>query len=212
VQERRDVPVEVIHHPVIEHALTHLRSRDTDLESFRKYARLVAQLLCYEATRDLALRQQPIETPLEPTTGRLLAESICLVPVLRAGLAMLDTLTGMLPHSRVGFVGLEREETTAIARDYYHKLPPNLDQSRVIILDPMLATGGSARLAIELLKASGAQDIRLVCIVAAPEGLQLLERLHPDVHILTCAIDRGLNAAKFILPGLGDFGDRYFGT
>jgi uracil phosphoribosyltransferase len=206
------MPVEVIRHPVIEHALTHLRSRATDLESFRKYARLAAQLLCYEATRDLALREQQLETPLELTTGRVLGESICLVPVLRAGLAMLDTLTGMLPHSRVGFVGLEREETTAVARGYYQKLPPNLAAAKVLILDPMLATGGSARLAIELLKQHGARDIQLVCIVAAPEGIHLLEQVHPDVQILTCAIDRELNDQKFILPGLGDFGDRYFGT
>ncbi len=153
-----------------------------------------------------------IDTPLETTTGQQLKADIVVVPVLRAGLGMLEAVLEILPHARVGHIGLQRDEETAIASQYYKKLPPDLSRSTALIVDPMLATGGSAVAAIAMLQRAGAQDIRLICIVAAPEGIAEVERAHPGVHIFTPVIDRELNAHKFILPGLGDFGDRLYGT
>ena len=202
----------IVQHPLIEDCMSYLRDRRTDVADFRRYARLLTQLLCFEATRDLALEAVEIETPLEPLTAQRLADKVVLVPVLRSGLAMLETVGSLFPDARVGFVGLERDEETAVARGYYRKLPANLEDSRVMILEPMLATGGSACATLELLTEAGARDLRLVSVVVAPDGVAELQRRFPDATIYAAALDRELNVRKFILPGLGDFGDRYFGT
>jgi uracil phosphoribosyltransferase len=202
----------VVQHPLIEDCMAHLRDRETDVADFRRYARLLTQLLCFEATRDLALEAVEIETPLERMTAQRLADKVVLVPVLRSGLAMLETVGSLFPDARVGFVGLERDEETAVARGYYRKLPSNLEDSRVMILEPMLATGGSACATLELLTEAGARDLRLVSVVAAPEGIEEVGRRFPHAAVYAAVVDHGLNARKFILPGLGDFGDRYFGT
>ena len=202
----------IVEHPLIEDCLRHLRDRTTDVADFRRYARLLTQLLCFEATRDLALQEVEIETPLERVAARGLADKVVLVPVLRSGLAMLETVGSLFPDARVGFVGLERDEETAVARGYYRKLPANLEEARVMILEPMLATGGSACATLQLLTEAGARDLRLVSVVAAPEGVAEVQRRFPRATVYTAVVDRGLNERKFILPGLGDFGDRYFGT
>ncbi len=204
--------ITVVTHPLIENALGVLRARETDADTFQQHARVAAQVLALEVLRDLPLRDATIETPLEPATVRQLSLSVVFVPVLRSGLAMLDAVRGFFPGSKVGFVGLERDERTAIAHQYYSKLPAQLGASRVVILDPMLATGGSALAALDLLTEHGARDLRVACIVAAPEGVSAINERYPDVPLWTCALDRGLNAQKFILPGLGDFGDRYYVT
>jgi len=202
----------VVEHPLIEDCLAHLRDVATDVADFRRYARLLTQLLCFEATRDLALRHERVHTPIEETAVRRLADQVVLVPVLRSGLAMLETVGTLFPDARVGFVGLERDERTAVARGYYQKLPAELGDSRVMILEPMLATGGSACATLEILTLAGARDLRLVCVVAAPEGVHAVHARYPDAAIYAAVLDRGLNARRFIVPGLGDFGDRYFGT
>ena len=202
----------LVQHPVIEDCMSHLRDARTDVADFRRYARLLTQLLCFEATRDLALAPLDIDTPLERFTSQRLADNVVLVPVLRSGLAMLETVGSLFPSARVGFVGLERDEETAIPRGYYQKLPANLEDARVMILEPMLATGGSACATLDLLIAAGARDLRLVSVVVAPDGVAELQRRFPDASIYAAALDRELNGRKFILPGLGDFGDRYFGT
>jgi uracil phosphoribosyltransferase len=204
--------VDTLDHPLVDHALAALRSVDTGTESFRRSARAVAQILALRVLQDLPTREVPITTPLQPTTGRVLDRTVVFVPVLRAGLALLDAMSDFVPGSKVGFVGLERDETTAIARSYYQKLPQQLAGSEVIILDPMLATGGSALATIELLTGQQAARIRLACVVAAPEGIEAVLERHPDVRITAATIDSHLNERKYIVPGLGDFGDRYFGT
>ena len=207
-----DARLTVVSHPLIENALTYLRDRDSDAETFQRHARVAAQVLALEVLRDLPLEQTMIYTPLEAAAARRLALGVVFVPVLRSGLAMLDAVRDFFPGSSVGFVGLERDEHTAIAHQYYNKLPARLGTSRVVILDPMLATGGSALAALDLLTESGARDLRVACIVAAPEGVQAIRQRYPIVPLWTCALDRGLNEHKFIVPGLGDFGDRYYGT
>jgi uracil phosphoribosyltransferase len=200
-----------VEHPLIEDVLSSLRDAATPREDFRRLTRKLSSLLVFEASRDLPVRKVDIETPLERTTGRRLNAEIVLVPVLRAGMGMLDALLELFPGASVGYVGLERDEETAVARRYYVKLP-DLPERHVFLLDPMLATGGSALAAIEALKEQGARRIRLLCIVAAPEGVALLEKHCPDVSIYAASIDRQLDERKYILPGLGDFGDRLFGT
>ena len=202
----------VIEHPLIEDCLAHLRRADTGMADFRRYARLLTQMMCFEATRDLALRPVEIETPLEAAQASVLAETVVLVPVLRSGLAMLETVGTLFPEARVGFVGLERDERTAQAHGYYRKLPAGLGGARVMILEPMLATGGSAIATLEIVHAAGATDVRLISVVAAPEGVRAVHERFPTATIFAAVLDRGLNDRKFILPGLGDFGDRYFGT
>ena len=172
----------------------------------------ISLLLAAEATRDVPSDAVTVQTPLGPAGGRRVAAGVVVVPVLRAGLGMLDAVLELLPNARVGHIGLQRDEMTAVASQYYSKLPPDLKGSFVLIIDPMLATGGSAVAALDLLKLAGATEIRMICIVAAPEGIALVERQHPNVHIFTPAVDQGLNAHKFIVPGLGDFGDRLYGT
>jgi uracil phosphoribosyltransferase len=206
------VPVHLVDHPVAQDALALLRDRTTSPTHFRRLAHRVSLLLAMEATRDLPLTRRDVETPLEVTGAGRLEVDVVVVPVLRAGLGMLDAVLEVLPHARVGHIGLQRDEQTAIASQYYQKLPGDLSKSTALIVDPMLATGGSAVAAITMLQRAGAEDIRLVCIVAAPEGITEVERAHPGVHIFTPAIDRELNAHKYILPGLGDFGDRLYGT
>jgi uracil phosphoribosyltransferase len=201
----------LIDHPLAAHSLAALRNRNTEPEAFRRHCERVTLLLAMEATRDLPVVETTVETPLESAGARLLACPVVAVPILRAGLGMLSPLLQLFPEITVGTLGLERDEATAIARAYYQKLPP-VSGRPVLLLDPMLATGGSADQALMALSAAGADDIRLLCVVAAPEGLARLEERHPRVRIYTAARDRCLNDRKFILPGLGDFGDRLFGT
>jgi uracil phosphoribosyltransferase len=204
--------VTLVRHPLVEHSMSYLRSADTDTETFQRHAQVVTRVLALEVLRDLETTTTIIRTPLEETMVQRLDRRVIFVPVLRSGLALLDTMNNFVPGSKVGFVGMERDEATAIARQYYSKLPRQLGESLVVILDPMLATGGSALATLKLLQKAGATSIRLACIVAAPEGVELLVRADPSILIFTCALDRGLNDRKYILPGLGDFGDRYFGT
>ena len=207
-----NVQITVVTHPLIEHALTYLRDRTSDAETFQRHARVAAQVLVLEVLRDLPLEETAVDTPLERTVARRLALDVTFVPVLRSGLAMLDAVRDFFPGSKVGFVGLERDEETAIAHQYYSKLPAQLGGSRIVVLDPMLATGGSALAALDLLTTHGANDLRLASLVAAPEGVRALNEHYPHVRLWCCALDRGLDTRKFIVPGLGDFGDRYYGT
>jgi len=203
--------IEVVQHPLVKHILTRLRDASTEPAQFRALARQLTLLLAVDATRDLPVREHTVQTPLETTQGHSLAQPIVAVPILRAGLGMLEAITELFTDVRVGYIGLERDEATAVARAYYCKLPP-IGASRVLLLDPMLATGGSAAQAIEVLLKAGAQDIVHICVVAAPEGVRLLNERFPQVRIVAASIDRGLNDRKFIVPGLGDFGDRLYGT
>ena len=189
-----------------------LRDARTAPPAFRRAANRISVLLAAEALRDLPSSAATVTTPLGPADGRVVLTDVVVVPVLRAGLGMLDAVLELLPTARVGHIGLQRDEATAIASRYYSKLPPDLSQSHVLMIDPMLATGGSAVAAIDLIKAAGATAISMICIVSAPEGVALLERAHPDVAVYTPVVDKQLNAHKFIVPGLGDFGDRLYGT
>lgn len=189
-----------------------LRDARTAPPAFRRAANRISVLLAAEALRDLPSSSATVTTPLGPAEGRIVLTDVVVVPVLRAGLGMLDAVLELLPTARVGHIGLQRDEATAIASRYYSKLPPDLTNSHVLMIDPMLATGGSAVAAIHLIKAAGARAISMICIVSAPEGVSLLEREHPDVAVFTPVVDKELNAHKFIVPGLGDFGDRLYGT
>ena len=202
----------MITHPLVHDALMELRDARTAPPAFRRAANRISVLLAAEALRDLPSSAATVTTPLGPAAGRVVLTDVVVVPVLRAGLGMLDAVLELLPTARVGHIGLQRDEATAIASRYYSKLPPGLTKSHVLRIDPMLATGGSAAAAIDLIKATGATAISMICIVSAPEGVSLLERLHPDVAIFTPVVDSGLNDHKFIVPGLGDFGDRLYGT
>jgi uracil phosphoribosyltransferase len=206
------VPVHIVDHPLVHDALATLRDAATPPELFRRMAVRISLLLAAEATRDLPSAPVKIETPLGPAPGKRVKGGVVVVPVLRAGLGMLDAVLELIPSARVGHIGLQRDEMTAVASQYYSKLPADLTGAFVLMIDPMLATGGSAAAALELLKRGGARDVRMICIVAAPEGIALVERHHPDVQIYTPAVDQGLNGHKFIVPGLGDFGDRLYGT
>jgi len=206
------VPVHLIQHPVAHDALVLLRDKSTSSSHFRRLARRLSLVLAIEATRTLPLAARRVQTPLEPADGQALDADIVVVPVLRAGLGMVEAVLELIPQARVGHIGLQRDERTAVASQYYAKLPRDLSNSTALVVDPMLATGGSAVSAVTALQQAGARDIRLLCIVAAPEGIAAVEAAHPSVHIYTPAVDRELNAQKFILPGLGDFGDRLYGT
>lgn len=201
-------------HPLARHLVTNLRDSQTPPAQFRNYSDLLTVILALEATHDLAVTTAPVDTPLETMDGTYLASGIVVVPILRAGLGMLQPILNLFPDVSVGYIGLARDHTTAMASAYYEKLP-NLHQKPnrpVLIVDPMLATGGSACQAIDAVKTAGGNNIRLVCVVAAPEGVETVNAAHPDVPIFAAALDRQLNDAKYILPGLGDFGDRLFGT
>jgi uracil phosphoribosyltransferase len=205
------MPLQLLSHPLGAHVLTHLRDKTTKPALFRTLSYQISLLLALEATRDLATEEKPIQTPMEPMTGHVLGKPLVIVPILRAGLGMLQPFHDTFPDVSVGYVGLERDHTTAVARSYYCKLPP-LTGARVVVVDPMLATGGSAVQAIDVVKAAGGTDIVFVCIVASPEGVATLQQAHPEISIHAGALDRALNSRKYILPGLGDFGDRLYGT
>ena len=206
------VSLHLVDHPLVHDALTALRDARTAPPDFRRAANRISVLLAAEALRAVPSTAATVTTPLGPADGRVVRADVVVVPVLRAGLGMLDAVLQLLPAARVGHIGLERDETTAVASKYYSKLPPDLRDSYVLMIDPMLATGGSAVAAIDLIKAAGARTIRIICIVGAPEGIAMVEGRHPDVEIYTPVVDRGLNPRKFIVPGLGDFGDRLYGT
>jgi len=206
------VPVHLVDHPLVHDALVSLRDKHTSPEAFRRAATRISVLLAAEALRDVPTRDVTVETPLGPAPGRTIAGEVVVVPVLRAGLGMLDAVLELVPDARVGHIGLQRDEMTAVASQYYSKLPAPLDSSFVLMIDPMLATGGSAVAALDLLQRAGASVIRMICIVAAPEGVALVERHHPGVAIYTPVVDNHLNDHKYIVPGLGDFGDRLYGT
>ena len=206
------VPVHLVEHPLVHDALTILRDATTPPELFRRMAVRISLLLAAEATKDLSAERVTVTSPLGPAEGRRITSDVVVVPVLRAGLGMLDAVLELIPTARVGHIGLQRDEITAVASRYYSKLPKDLHDSFVLMIDPMLATGGSAVVALDMLREVGARDARMICIVAAPEGIALVERHHPDVHIYTPVVDQRLNDHKFIVPGLGDFGDRLYGT
>src|SRR5687767_2743415 len=207
-----DPNVTVIEHPVIKTKLTELRDFATEPRKFRALLNEIASLMVYEVTRDWPTRPLPIRTPLEPMTGHALARPVTLVPILRAGLGMADGVLRLLPDARLGHLGVRRDEQTLQPIAYYQKLPPDIADTEVLLIDPMLATGGSGAAAVTHLKQAGVTSMRFVCLVAAPEGIRALHAAHPHVPIFTAAIDRQLNDKGYILPGLGDAGDRLFGT
>ncbi|CAN5866660.1 uracil phosphoribosyltransferase [soil metagenome] len=203
----------IIRHPLVRHKLAVLRSRDTSKKTFRALVDEISMLMGYEATKDLPLQEVEINTPLESTTAEMVSgKKLTLVPVLRAGLGMVEGMLRLMPSVRVGHIGLYRDHETLQPVDYYYKIPGDVEARDFFVLDPMLATGGSASAAVASLKRSGASRVRLMCLVAAPEGVQRMLDDHPDVQIFTAALDRELNQSGYILPGLGDAGDRLFGT
>ncbi len=205
------MPLRLLEHPLAHHILTHLRDRTTKPVLFRNLSYQLSLMLALEATRDLETVEKKIETPLSPHTGRVLARSLVVVPILRAGLGMLQPFQDVFPDISVGYIGLERDHQTAKARSYYCKLPP-VANTRTLVVDPMLATGGSAARALSIVKDNGATDVSLVCILGSPEGVETIQRAHPEVPIILGVLDEGLDANKYIVPGLGDFGDRLYGT
>jgi uracil phosphoribosyltransferase len=205
------VPLNVSSHPLVADSLRGLRDLSTQPDEFRVLARKLITLLLYEATADLPVRHGKVQTPLTEAAATWIARDVVAIPVLRAGLGLLGPALELLPRVSVGYIGLERDEETAVARIYYQKLP-KLKGKVPLLLDPMLATGGSAAQALDLIKEAGGRDTRMVCIVAAPEGVKVLQERHPEVEIYTAAVDERLNDRAYIVPGLGDFGDRLFGT
>lgn len=208
-----DSSVTVINHPLIQHKLTLMRRADTSTQKFRTLLREIAHLLTYEVTRDLALEYERIDTPLEPMDApKLAGKKLCFVSILRAGNGLLEGMVALLPSARVGHIGMYRDPKTLEAVEYYCKLPEGIEDRLVIVVDPMLATGHSASAAITRLKAHGAARIRFLCLLAAPEGVDTLRKAHPDVPVYTAAMDDGLDEKGYIRPGLGDAGDRMYGT
>lgn len=205
--------VHVLEHPLIQHKLTYIRDKSTGTKEFRELVDEVAMLMAFEITRDLSVEEITVETPVSTAKTKILSgKKIGLIPILRAGLGMVDGMLKLLPAARVGHVGLYRDPETLVPVEYYVKLPSDMAERELIVIDPMLATGGSANDAIQALKQRGAKKIRLMCLVAAPEGVEVIQKNHPDVDIYLCAIDEGLNEKSYIVPGLGDAGDRLFGT
>ncbi len=205
--------VYVFDHPLIQHKTALMRDKSCSVKDFRAYVREIASLMTYEATRDLPLREVEIETPMEKNYFKVLAgEDVAVVPILRAGLGMVDGVLDLIPNAKVGHIGLYRDPETHEPHEYYCKLPYDIEKRKIFVVDPMLATGGSARDAIKFIKDRGGKDISFMCIIAAPEGIEVLQEAHPDVDIFIAAKDRELNGNKYILPGLGDAGDRLFGT
>ncbi len=203
----------IINHPLIRHKLTLMRSSDTSSAQFRRLLHEISLLLAYEMTRDLPLEDVEIETPVTSTTDKQLSgKKPCIISIMRAGDGLLQGLLDLVPSARVGHVGLYRDHETLQPVQYYFKMPQGLDQRSCFVVDPMLATGNSAAAAISLVKAAGAKDIRFLCLVSAPQGVETLQAAHPDVPIFTAALDEGLNENGYIVPGLGDVGDRLFGT
>jgi uracil phosphoribosyltransferase len=207
------MPVIEVRHPLVQHKLSYLRDKDTPTVHFRKLVNEVTLLLTYEATKDLPTEAVEVETPLERTTiPRIAGKKVAVCPVLRAGVGMLDGVLSLISSARVGFIGMYRDEETLEPVEYYAKLPQDVAEREVILLDPMLATGNSTAAATRTVKEAGATSVRLIAIIAAPEGVERITQDHPDVQIVVAAIDRGLNEHGFIVPGLGDAGDRLYGT
>ena len=205
--------LKVVEHPLVQHKLSKMRDKDTSTASFRQLLREISHLLAYEVTRELAMTTQKVETPLEEKDAPILdGKKLALVSILRAGNGLLDGILDLIPAARVGFVGLYRDEETLQPVQYYFKVPEALEDRLVIAVDPMLATGNSSAAAIDLLKQAGARNIRFLCLLAAPEGVARMAEAHPDVPIVTAALDSHLNEKGYIVPGLGDAGDRMFGT
>ncbi|WP_418965351.1 uracil phosphoribosyltransferase [Cetobacterium sp.] len=201
-----------INHPLIQHKLTLLRNKNTDTKSFRENLNEISKLMTYEVTKNLVLDEIEVETPLMKTTGYTLGTNIAVVPILRAGLGMVDGIVSLIPTAKIGHIGVYRNEETLEPVYYYCKLPVDVQNKQVILVDPMLATGGSAIYAIDYLKNAGVKNIVFMCLVAAPEGIAKVLQTHPDVAIYTAKIDQGLDSNGYIYPGLGDCGDRIFGT
>jgi uracil phosphoribosyltransferase len=205
--------VTVVHHPLVQHKLGLLRDQETPTQFFRQLVNELAVLLTYEVTKELAVEEVEIATPLERVTvPRITGKKVAVVPILRAGIGMLDGVLSLVTAARVGFIGLYRNEETLQPVEYYVKLPADVAERDVILLDPMLATGNSTAAAVDILKKAGAQSVRMIAIIAAPEGLERLHAAHPDVHVVVAAIDRALDERGYIVPGLGDAGDRLYGT
>ena len=203
----------VFDHPLIQHKLSILREKSTSVKEFRELISEIAMLMCYEATRDLPLEEVEIETPVaKAKVKRISGKKLAIVPILRAGLGMVDGMVSMMPNAKVGHIGLFRDPETLEPVKYYYKMPPDIEERDVIVVDPMLATGGSAAAAIQSLKDDGVKHIKLMCIIGAPEGVQRMQEDHPDVDIFVAALDERLNEHGYIVPGLGDAGDRIFGT
>ena len=206
--------VHVLDHPLIQHKLTILRNKDTGVNEFRELVGEIAALMCYEATRNLPTEEVEIETPVAKTKGKVLAgKKLAIVPILRAGLGMVDAMIDLIPSAKVGHIGLYRDPETHLPVEYYSKMPPDISERQVYLVDPMLATGGSASAAITLLKEKyGCRQIVLMDLIAAPEGVAEVRKEHPDIEIFVASIDEKLNENAYIIPGLGDAGDRIFGT
>ncbi len=210
--EPKDLNVTVIDHPLVQHKLSLMRDTETSTSSFRRLMREVSLLLCYEVTRDLPLRQTEVQTPVASTQAPVLAGKLCFVSILRAGNGLLDGMLDLIPVARVGHVGLYRDPETLIAVEYYYKVPQDIAERMVIVVDPMLATANSAIAAVDRLKQGGAGQIKFVSLLSAPEGVRAFNEAHPDVPLHTAAVDSHLNDHGYIVPGLGDAGDRIYGT
>ena len=205
--------VHVMDHPLTEHKISYIRSKDVGTKEFREVIGEIAQLMCYEATRDLKMKEVEIETPVGRTTGRVLdGKKLAIVPILRAGIGMVDGMLSLIPAAKVGHIGLYRDPETLDPVEYYCKLPSDCEERQVFVVDPMLATGGSSAAAVSMLKEKGVKNIRFLCIIAAPEGVRRMREEHPDVDLYIGALDERLNGHGYIVPGLGDAGDRIFGT
>ena len=203
----------VFDHPLIQHKLSILRDKNTSVKEFRELVREIALLMCYEATRDLPLEEIEVETPIAVAKARRISgKKLAVVPILRAGLGMVDGMVSLIPNAKVGHIGLFRDPETKEPVKYYFKMPPDIAERDVIVVDPMLATGGSASAAISFIKETGVSRIKLMCIIGAPEGVERMQQDHPDVPIYIAALDEKLNENAYIVPGLGDAGDRIFGT
>lgn len=202
----------VIDHPLIQSKITMLRNSETGNKEFRELTEEIATLICYEATKDFPLSDIEVETPLGKASGKVISTKIGIVPILRAGIGMVDGILNLIPNAKVGHIGLYRDPETLMPIEYYCKLPIDADQRYILLLDPMLATGGSSCAAIQFMKERGVKNIRLLCILAAPEGVKKIQDNHPDVDIYTASYDSGLNEHGYIVPGLGDAGDRLYGT
>ena len=202
----------VFDHPLIKHKLTIMRKKETGTKDFRQNLDEIGGLMVYEVTRDLPLNEIPIETPLCQTIGYEMAKDVVIVPILRAGLGVVNGIQNLIPTARIAHIGMYRDEETLEPHPYFEKYPSNMDEAAVIIVDPMLATGGSSVAAIDMVKKQGATSIKLVCLVGAPEGVKVVEEAHPDVDIYLASLDDHLNEKGYIVPGLGDAGDRIFGT
>ncbi|CUS26621.1 uracil phosphoribosyltransferase [Paucilactobacillus oligofermentans DSM 15707 = LMG 22743] len=204
---------EVLDHPLIQHKLTLIRDKNMGTKDFRETVNEISTLMAYEVSRDMPLEDVEIETPIIKTTRKqLTGKKVAVVPILRAGLGMVDGILDLIPAAKVGHIGMYRDETTLKPHEYFVKLPSDIDQRQLFVVDPMLATGGSAIMAIDALKKRGASSIKFVCLVAAPEGVKALQEAHPDIDIYTASLDDSLNEDGYIVPGLGDAGDRLFGT